>query len=297
MPQEHLLWSLYLFEFGYFSLTLLCLRHAWKQAPYKAFSLIVAILYGFAVEYSAVIRDPAPYHYNFFLIELPGPVPLGAILGWGIIFYVVTETATKLKSHWSVQAMFAAMLATCVDLVVDPIVVYVGFWTWTPQGPWFGIPWGNYVGWVVIVASLSVFLQLGYKKFPPGQKFGRDILVALGATIPAFISVYILLTGYLILTTKNWIPEVVIANIFLGACLLFLLYNLPAMNRDNPIEWELLSVPAFFFPWSLIMLYLSGFYNLYPELIIVFPVFIALGLTGFFWPNINKILLKHLDSR
>lgn len=293
MLQEHLLWSLYLFEFGYFSLTILLLIHAWNKAPYKAFSLIVAILYGYAVEYSAVIRDPAPYHYNFFLIELPGPVPLGAILGWGIIFYVVTETAKKLHSHWSVQAMFAALLATCVDLVIDPIVVYVGFWSWTPTGPWFGIPWGNYVGWVVIVASLSTFLQLGYQKYPPGKKIIRDLLVALGATIPAFICVFIILSAYLIVTTKGWIPEVIIANIFLGACSLFLLYNLPGMNRDNPIEWPLLSVPAFFYPWSLIMLYISGFYKVYPELIFVFPAFIAIGLIGFLWPNINTLLLKH----
>ncbi|MCU7953486.1 MAG: hypothetical protein KZQ64_08875 [gamma proteobacterium symbiont of Bathyaustriella thionipta] len=72
------------------------------------------------------------------------------------------------------------------------------------------IPWGNYVGWIVIVASLSIFLQLAYRKYPPGKKIGRDLLVAFGAIIPSFISVFTLLTGYLWLTEKNWIPEVII---------------------------------------------------------------------------------------
>lgn len=292
MIKENLVWSLYLFEFGYFSLALIYLRHAWKQAPYKAFVLIVAVLYGYALEYSAVVTVPQPYHYNFFLIELPGPVPLGAVLGWGIIFYVVFETARKLAIHWSVQALFAALLATCLDFVLDPIVVYVGFWTWTEAVHWFGIPWGNYVGWVVIVGSLAFFLQLGYQKFPPGKKIGRDLLVTAGATIPAFIMVYAIISAYVWLIAQQWLPEALIVSIFFAACLTLVLFNLPDMNRDNPVEWELFLAPVFFYIWSFIMLYLSGFYMVHQELIIIFPVFIALGLTGFMWPYINTAIFR-----
>jgi hypothetical protein len=44
---------------------------------------------------------------------------------------------------------------TAWDLFLDPQMVAWNFWHWEIPGQYFGIPWSNYLGWVLVSALLS----------------------------------------------------------------------------------------------------------------------------------------------
>ena len=39
--------------------------------------------------------------------------------------------------------------------MIEPVAVRLGLWSWTPPGPWLGVPIGNFVGWAVIVGAYA----------------------------------------------------------------------------------------------------------------------------------------------
>ncbi len=288
---ENLKWSLWIYDIAYYVFMLFCLRHAWKQGSYMVIVLISAVIFGYSIEYGAVTGIPQPYHYNFFIVKLPGSVPLGVVLGWGLIFYASTQVAKHSNIPWMLQPLFAGLVATATDFVIDPIAVYIGFWRWTEAVQWFGIPWSNYIGWVGIIASLSFFQLLGFHKVTPGsQGVLGDILVAFGAMIPAYAVVFIWIKSYVWLVEQNWLPEMVLVGLFFTGSVLLILRYLPQMKRNNKIQWLVLAIPAFFYLWAIIMLYVSGLYTKFPELVLVFPAFIVLGMLGFCLPYISTLL-------
>jgi len=46
-------------------------------------------------------------------------------------------------------------MVTALDLFLDPLAVKSGMWTWLDQGGYFGVPWGNFLGWFTITALVS----------------------------------------------------------------------------------------------------------------------------------------------
>ncbi|MBL8055303.1 MAG: carotenoid biosynthesis protein, partial [Anaerolineales bacterium] len=46
-------------------------------------------------------------------------------------------------------ALVAALAFTAWDLYLDPQMVARGLWVWAEPGGYFGIPWVNFLGWLV----------------------------------------------------------------------------------------------------------------------------------------------------
>ena len=50
-----------------------------------------------------------------------------------------------------------------IDLVMDPVSIRSGAWTWVHGGPYFGVPIGNFVGWFfVTIVATGVFRLFEY---------------------------------------------------------------------------------------------------------------------------------------
>ena len=120
-----------------------------------------------------------------------------------------------------------------------------------------------------------------------------DVLVAVIAMVPAYIIVSIWINGYVWVVDQHWIPEMVLVGLFFLTITLLVIKQIPMMKRDNQIEWQVLAIPIFFYTWSIFMLYISGFYNKFQELVLVFPAFIILGLLGFCLPFLSTLLIKN----
>jgi putative membrane protein len=62
------------------------------------------------------------------------------------------------RGHLVRLALIGALVMTAWDLVVDPILSgpTVGAWVWEGGGPYYGVPFRNFLGW--IVTTFTVYL-------------------------------------------------------------------------------------------------------------------------------------------
>jgi lycopene beta-cyclase len=86
-------------------------------------------------------------------------VPLLIPLAWWMMLPPAWAVAAELLGPLARRRLaFAAVSAaafTAWDLLLDPQMVAWGFWTWTPPGGYFGVPWSNYLGWCLVAGLLS----------------------------------------------------------------------------------------------------------------------------------------------
>ncbi len=86
-------------------------------------------------------------------------VPLLIPLAWVMMLPPAWAAAAALlgkgaRRRWAF-ALVSALALTAWDLLLDPQMVAWGFWSWNPPGGYFGIPWSNYLGWLVIAGTIS----------------------------------------------------------------------------------------------------------------------------------------------
>ncbi|MCC6944976.1 MAG: carotenoid biosynthesis protein [Thermomicrobiales bacterium] len=100
------------------------------------------------------------YEYTSFLgYKVLGRVPWTIPLSWfymGLASYLLGMWLTNRlglaqSGRWGV--LLGAWMLTAWDLVLDPAMahhsLHVQFWIWDEQGPYFGMPIKNFVGWTV----------------------------------------------------------------------------------------------------------------------------------------------------
>ena len=102
------------------------------------------------------------YHYTDALQPQFANVPLLIPLAWFMMLppaWAVAQAAVGHGSRWAFIGV-SALALTAWDLFLDPQKVAWGFWVWTDStrtalysGGYFGVPWLNYLGWL-LVASL-----------------------------------------------------------------------------------------------------------------------------------------------
>ncbi|MCK0506629.1 carotenoid biosynthesis protein [Aromatoleum anaerobium] len=264
-------------------LTAVLLVHTWRHERPLFYLIPAAILFGFIVEYSQVVKSPPPYYYTESLVWLPGPVPLSIILSWGTIIYAALRTARALALPATLVPIAAGLLATVIDLVCDPAFVSLGVWVWAEPGAWFGIPWDNYVGWFVIGASYTAMLELA-GRVGHGKAWWTAAAPFL-AIVPAFLIFVAVMLGYLWLVGRHFVDEATIVALFFGTWVTLLLARLGRMRGDVPVDGWRLAPPAFVFAVSLAILFLTPLHAKQPELALVIPAFALLGMAGYLWPS------------
>lgn len=141
------------------ALVLACMVRIHGLAGTMAFmGLVVAI--PFASEFLGVVTG-VPYG-TYAYSELLGPrvlglVPVFILIAWVHIGYLVLATTTLAWGRSSVWlAPLDGLLATAWDVMVDPLAVRAGFWTWAPAGGFYGVPLTNFLGWFLVVTLLSL---------------------------------------------------------------------------------------------------------------------------------------------
>ena len=59
-----------------------------------------------------------------------------------------------------VQIITASIFLVMLDLVIDPGAIHLGLWNWVNGGPWYGVPYSNYIGWLVLgIVGASVYYK------------------------------------------------------------------------------------------------------------------------------------------
>lgn len=95
------------------------------------------------------------YHYESTLGLLVLGVPLSIAAAWiGVIINAMLFASSRSKFK---RALETGVWVVFLDLILDPVAFARHFWTWTEPAAYFGVPFMNFAGWLVI-AGLMTFL-------------------------------------------------------------------------------------------------------------------------------------------
>lgn len=292
-------WYFVAVELFVYALTIWCLFSAGRKGLAEVTTLLVSIVFGFAVElYFVLSGGTAGYHYNAFLVMI-GPVPLWVSLGWGSIIYGAMRTTDHFTCPWGYKPFADGLLAANIDFVLDPIAAELKWWVWQPddatveQGldwAYFGIPWDNFLGWMMIVSSLSLTIRAGYRWFPPGSK-GKlgTVLVPIVATIPSLVLVVIEQTVF------DWMYGTPLGQpltfvFFYGLAALAVVFTVPRLSRQVAPDWYVLAVPMAMMAFLFGLFFVTLLYDHVPALLVVIPAMWMLSAFWYSWPYLDKML-------
>ncbi len=103
------------------------------------------------------------------LLGVPLLIPLAWLMmlppAWAVAEALVGRGRT-LARRFAFLAL-AALAFTAWDLFLDPQMVAWGYWVWERQSGYFGIPWSNYLGWLLSAALISAAVFALNRRLPP----------------------------------------------------------------------------------------------------------------------------------
>ncbi|MCX6670838.1 MAG: carotenoid biosynthesis protein [Euryarchaeota archaeon] len=140
-----------------------------------------------------------------------GKVPYVIPLVWSIFLYcsftmtniIFNRLRTTPKSDETVSlqwflkivgmGIIAGLIMASLDLIIDPVMVAMGAWSWSGEGLYYGIPLWNYEGWIEITTVTfvfySIYLQIIQKNqiYIGGEKRSRYTLFVVVLYLASFI--------------------------------------------------------------------------------------------------------------
>ncbi|MFB6165816.1 MAG: bisanhydrobacterioruberin hydratase [Haloarculaceae archaeon] len=131
-------------------------------------ALAILTAYAYAVEYLGATTG-IPYGSFSYGVAL-GPMVGGAVpLGLPLFFVPLVLDASLLAllsadragAGRAVRVALAVAIVLAVDLVLDPGAVALGFWEYAAGGPYYGVPWTNFAGWLLSATVAVGLLEWG----------------------------------------------------------------------------------------------------------------------------------------
>lgn len=155
-------------------------------------SLLSLSAFGYAIETAGVATGfpYGPFYYDDSLgPKVAGLVPYLLPLSWvplvlGAVAATTPEGKVVSRRRRVLWVLYAAILLTLVDGVLDPGAASLGFWVWPEGGPYYGVPVSNYLGWLFSSSlAAAVLLALGRRRWesvqpPPGLLDSTLVAVA-----------------------------------------------------------------------------------------------------------------------
>ncbi|MDD3190347.1 MAG: carotenoid biosynthesis protein [Candidatus Pacebacteria bacterium] len=166
----------FIFELGAIFLFLMIFFHERKNQDIREV-LLLSFAYGIILEALNIYMSKQFYVYNSgFALEILG-VPLAIGAGWAVAYYLSSEIVGRFDFVWWQSPFLMALVAFLYDLSMDVIAIRAGFWSWqiALDEQWFGVPYGNFFGWLAVVWTFALFINLSRQDFikPGFQKMIR----------------------------------------------------------------------------------------------------------------------------
>ncbi len=172
--------------------------------------------YTYAIEMIGV-RTDWPYGAFEYTIQL-GPMLLGEVpLALPLFFIPLVLNAYILtllllgdwRENHLLRLLTAIAAVVAIDLVLDPAAVAVGFWAFE-QGGYYGVPFSNYLGWIISGTVAVVFVDLAFDRAALLERVDSCVFI-----LDDLVS-FVLLWGSINLLYGNWIAAGVAAVFCLG---------------------------------------------------------------------------------
>jgi len=182
-------WCFPIFEGGTFALLAICLAYSFRRHAEAVPYIVGGFLFGVLLEYMEVLDHSYVYGRFFVMVGRPPlDIPLCIGAGWAIILYSSRLFSDALRLPLIAAAAFDTLLALNIDLSMDVVAYRLHMWHWFWKDPhsalasqWFGIPYGNFNGWVTVVFCYSAFSRMFERALTRADpsSVGRRSLVAL----------------------------------------------------------------------------------------------------------------------
>ncbi len=103
------------------------------------------------------------------ILDVPVQIPLGWLMMLPPSWAVAQAIVDRIKPHWEFPVFvgLSALAMTAWDLFLDPMMVAWGMWVWDNPGGYFGIPWINYLGWLLVSALITILIRPGKLPIAP----------------------------------------------------------------------------------------------------------------------------------
>lgn len=141
---------------------LLILHHAWgiRRTVWVA-GMVVVLAWGVEAIGSSTGFPFGTYHYTDKLQPHLAHVPWLIPLAWLMMLPPAWAVADRLtgSTRGLTYVGLSALAFTVWDLFLDPQMVAWGLWLWDDPGGYFGIPWTNYLGWLLAAALITVVVR------------------------------------------------------------------------------------------------------------------------------------------
>lgn len=270
-----------IFELATYALFIACLWHAARQGRFRVLELLVSLLYGVLLELMT-LRQLSAYRYGQFWIMIDdAPLSIGA--GWAVIIYSAMAFSSRLEMPEAARPFLDGLLALNIDLAMDTIAIRLGMWTWgmlSLEQEWFGVPWGNFWAWYIVVTSYSAFLRAL-------RPWRRHRILGWLYPLPG------LLLSLAVLAITNRLYASLLTPIgggFLGMLLLigsgiFIVASVrPRVQEPGPPDPVALAVPVVFHLLFMGAGIAYGFYAQTPALAVIGITMLFVGVAVHLWP-------------
>jgi uncharacterized membrane protein len=193
--------------------------HGWKTLGPRELLVFFLIAYSIPLlyEYTDGLGFGGLVGCTVYYSDLLGPKFFGKVpyiipLAWAILIYcaftmtdiifnrirTTHKFEEKISLKWFLKIIGMGIVAGLImafwDLIVDPVMVAMGAWSWSYQGSYHGIPIWNYEGWIEIPAVTfvlySVYLHIIKKSqiYIGGEKRSRYTLLVVVLYLTALIA-------------------------------------------------------------------------------------------------------------
>jgi len=97
------------------------------------------------------------------ILGVPIQIPLGWLMMLPPSWAVAQAISDRIALRWRFPAFIglSALAITAWDLLLDPMMVTWGIWAWHHPEGFFGIPWINYLGWLLTSSLVTVIIRPG----------------------------------------------------------------------------------------------------------------------------------------
>ena len=97
-------------------------------------------------------------------------VPITIGFAWVMVLgtsHVLAAPVTKYITsfRWLVYSLYGALVATSLDLIIDPVAYDVKqYWVWHEGGFYYDIPFSNFYGWFILSFALHLVLYVFFHR-------------------------------------------------------------------------------------------------------------------------------------
>jgi len=143
-----------------FAFILIVAREIYQRNFRRVFEIISCAIFGLILEIgNTYLAHTYSYSPNFLINLVNVPISVG--LGWAVIIYCAMLLSDQYNIPWHLRPFMDAFTAIIVDLAMDAVAIRLGFWTWAIplDKEWYGVPFENLVGWILVVLSFSFIVR------------------------------------------------------------------------------------------------------------------------------------------